>query len=101
MVRWAALADDAEPTAQQIRSFDKDTNTIYAGADDATNGVIVLYYDENDRYNIIRGTGAPSTSTYAGFERNLSTVTGYLLSWEAYNFRGRAVNEFTLTIPAS
>ena len=110
MVRWAVEADDAVgitgatiTEAQQIRSFDKDTNTIYAGADTVSGdspGVSVLYYDENDRYNITRG-GVTSTSTYAGFERNLSTVTGYLLSWEAYNFRGRAVNEFTLTIPAS
>ena len=97
-VRWAALASTAEPTAQQIRSFDKDTNTVFAGASGDTD-VIVLYYDENDRYNITRG-GATSTSNYAGFERNLSTFTGYTLTWEAYNIRGRAVNEFTLTIPA-
>jgi hypothetical protein len=97
-VRWAALADDAETVGQQIRSFDTDTNTIYAGLDDATNGVIVFYYDENDRYNIISG-GATSTTTYAGFERNLSTYTGYLVTWDAYNLRGRAVNEFTLTVP--
>ena len=97
-VRWAALASTAQPTGQQIRSFDKDTNTIYAGDD---SGVNVLYYDENDRYNIIRSPSTTSgTTTYAGFERNLSTYTGYTLTWKAYNIRGRAVNEFTLTIPA-
>jgi len=95
-VQWAALASTAQATPQQIRSFDKDTNTIFAGVDAS---VIVLYYDENDRYNITRGAST-STSTYAGFERNLSTFTGYTLTWEAYNYRGRAVNEFTLTIPA-
>ena len=105
-VHWAALAGTEQTTAQQIRSFDKDTNTIFAGngagdpiaySNDAP--LTVLYYDENDRYNITRG-GVTSTSTYAGFERNLSTYTGYTLTWEAYNIRGRAVNEFTLTIPA-
>jgi len=99
-VEWAALADDAVTTAVQIRSFDKDTNTIYAGADGA---VVVLYYDENDRFNIIRtvnGSPVESTSTYAGFEGNLSTFTGYLLAWDAFSIRGRAVNEFTLTVPA-
>ena len=102
MVRWAALAEAAQATGQQIRSFDKDTNTIYAGTD--ADGVIVLYYDENDRYNITRtvdGSPVTSTTTYAGFERNLATIDGYDLTWEAYNIRGRAVNEFTLIIPAS
>ncbi|MDE0160783.1 MAG: S-layer homology domain-containing protein, partial [Acidimicrobiaceae bacterium] len=100
MVEWAALADDAVTTAVQIRSFDKDTNTIYAGVNGA---VQVLYYDENDRFNIIRtvnGSPVESTSTYAGFEGNLSTFTGYLLAWDAFSIRGRAVNEFTLTVPA-
>ena len=98
-VRWAALASTAQATAQQIRSFDKDTNTIYAGAG-GNSDVIVLYYDENDRFNIIRSPATTSgTTTYAGFERNLSTFTGYTLTWGAYNYRGRAVNEFTLTIP--
>ncbi len=31
----------------------------------------------------------------------LATLTGYELSWEAYRIAGRAVNDFTLTIPAS
>ena len=97
-VQWAALASTPEATAQQIRSFDKDTNTVYAGADGS---VIVLYYDENDRFNIIRAPATDSgTTTYSGFERNLSKYTGYTLTWAAYNIRGRAVNEFTLTIPA-
>ena len=99
-VQWAARARDAVTTAVQIRSFDKDTNTIYAGAD---GDVVVLYYDENDRFNIIRtvrGSQVESTSTYAGFEGNLSTFTGYLLAWDAFSIRGRAVNEFTLTVPA-
>ena len=97
-VQWAALASTAQTTGQQIRSFDKDTNTIYAGADGS---VIVLYYDENDRFNIIRAPATASgTTTYSGFERNLSTFTGYTLTWGTYNIRGRSVNDFTLTIPA-
>ena len=97
-VQWAALADAAVTTGVQIRSFDKDTNTIYAGADGA---VVVLYYDENDRFNIIRAPSTDSgTTTYAGFERNLSTFTGYLLAWDTFSIRGRAVNEFTLTVAA-
>ncbi len=107
-VHWASLAQAASTDAQQIRSFDKDTNTIFAGdgtgnpaAFSDTTPLTVLYYDENDRFNIIRGTAASATTTYAGFERSLATLTGYELSWEAYRIAGRAVNTFTLTIPAS
>ncbi len=102
-VRWAATARAAQGTGQQIRSFDKDANTIYAGADDA---VTVFYYDENDRYNVIIGgvatspADSSSVTTYAGFERRLSTFTGFLVRWETYSLQGRAVNEFTLITPA-
>ena len=65
-------------------------------ADPVADSVRVLYYDSNDRFNIMdTGQGA---STYAGFERALEV--GAILAWtfDPSAVTGtRKVNEYTLT----
>ena len=98
-IEWALVRVNGDSgTTEQIREFDKDTNTIFAGELAAVN---VLYYDSNDRFNI-EGDGAinPGARTYAQFEKALSKRAGYTLTWEINGTGSRAVNDFTLNIPA-
>ena len=48
-VEWAVVDTDGEATAQQIRAFDTEMNTIFVGAAGSTQFVS---YDSNDRFNI-------------------------------------------------
>ena len=93
-VEWAVAASGALAD-QQIREFDTDTNTIFAGAIGSVN---VVYYDSNDRFNV-GADGAEASSTYAEFERMLSKADGYELSWLALGAGSRSINTFTLTVP--
>ena len=101
-VEWAAAASAAvtDQDQQQVREFDTETNTVFAGD---TGEVYVLSYDSNDRFDLVRTVSASevtSTSTYAGFERALSMATGYTLTWSAIQSGTRSINTFTLTIPS-
>ena len=96
-IEWAAAvtATNADSSGV-IREFDTDTNTIYAGADDAA---VVLTYDSNDRYNVnADGTTEADAdpASYAGFEKALAD--GKTVYWDIDVTRGsRAVNVFTVT----
>ena len=101
-IEWAHEVTSGESgDDDQIVEFDKDTNTIFVdpavGTDD---DVLVMYYDSNDRFNITED-GATEAATYSLFEKALSKRTGYLLTWDINGAGARAVNGFTLTIPAS
>ena len=96
IVEWAA---DAEATGTDVAivEFDKETDTIFLDTDtDADGGVVVLYYDENDRFDV-GASGSESPSTYAGFERALDEGLDLALDWEIAGTGRRAVNKFTLT----
>ena len=102
-IEWAAVAVNGDDgTAQQIVELDKDTNTIFVDPDtNAEDDVIVLYYDSNDRFDVAGGGAInPGARTYAQFEKALSKRTGYTLTWEINGTGSRAVNGFTLNIPA-
>ena len=118
-----ASADPAE-TPKQILRVDTDTNTIFVGtvsvdSDGLPNGtpalvtansVEVIYYDSNDRFNIVgraaldttvdnpAGSGSEAAG-YAEFERNLFNLNGFTLSWDITGRGSRAVNGYTLHIP--
>ena len=100
-IEWAVERSRGDASADgspdQIREFDKDTNTIFAGALGSVN---VLYYDSNDRFNIVDGTDAAEAKTYAQFEKALSKRDGYTLTWAINGTGSRTVNDFTLNIPA-
>ena len=97
-IQWAHEVSSGETgDDDQVREFDTDTNTIFVGDDGS---VLVMYYDSNDRFNITED-GATEAATYAQFEKALSKRTGFLLDWEITGSGFRAVNGFTLTIPAS
>ncbi len=112
-VHWAtyATASVAAGAAHQVRQFNTETNTIFAG--DGTGGPVtfsetaslfVLSYDSNDRFNLTRtveGSPVTSSTTYAGFERALSKATGYELHWLAIESGSRSINTFTLIIPTN
>ena len=101
-IQWAhEVSSGEEGTDDQIVEFDKDTNTIFVDPDTtADNDVLVVYYDSNDRFNI-EEDGTTEAATYAQFEKALSKRTGYVLDWDITGSGFRAVNGFTLTIPAS
>ncbi|MYA85440.1 MAG: hypothetical protein F4Y12_07630 [Acidimicrobiaceae bacterium] len=96
-VEWATPGTGT--SSADIREFDKDTNTIFVGADASVN---VLSYDSNDRFNLDDdGTGGdgPSAATYAAFEKALAN--GRTLGWTIVGSGSRDVNSFTLTWTAS
>ena len=103
-VEWAVADDDGESARQQIRAFDTEMNTIFAGIDGS---VQFVSYDSNDRFNIDRpavdgGVDPPNAAaSYAEFEKALSKAEGYMLTWSIVGRGSRATNEFNLVIPAS
>ena len=103
-VEWAVADTDGETDAQQIRAFDTETNTIFAGGDSE---VQFVSYDSNDRFNIDRpavdgGDDPPNAAaSYAAFEKALSKAEGYTLTWSIVGRGSRATNEFNLIIPAA
>ena len=102
VIQWAHEVSNGEQGEDdQIVEFDKDTNTIFVDPDTgADNDVLVIYYDSNDRFNI-EEDGTTEAKTYAQFEKALSKRTGYVLDWDINGSGNRAVNGYTLTIPAS
>ncbi len=106
-VEWAVTATETEATPQQIRAFDTEMNTIFAGGN---SDVKFVTYDSNDRFNIDRpdpdGAGPEdnppdAAATYNEFEKALSKDTGYTLTWVIVGRGSRATNHFSLIIPAS
>ena len=103
-VQWASVPTGGSTESLVVRAVDTDTNTIFVSgtpgtAEVADESVRVLYYDSNDRFNIVgEGQGA---STYAGFERALKVGASVAWEFDTSAVTGtRKVNEFTLT-PAS
>ena len=83
-----AVPDELDQdTAQTIRQFDTDTNTIFAGE---AGNTFVVGYDSNDRFN-----DADGAITYAKFEKSLAK--GKQLTWDIVGSGSRAVNSWTLT----
>ena len=104
-VEWAVADTDGESDVQQIRAFDTEMNTIFAGANGS---VQFVSYDSNDRFNIDRpvpedGADDPpnAAASYAAFEKALSKAEGYTLTWSIVGRGSRATNEFNLIIPAA
>ena len=103
-VEWAVADTDGEADVQQIRAFDTEMNTIFAGENGS---VQFVSYDSNDRFNIDRpavdsGDNPPNAAaSYAAFEKALSKADGYTLTWSIAGRGSRATNEFNLIIPAA
>ena len=102
-VEWAVVDTDGETTAQQIRAFDTEMNTIFVGANGS---VQFVSYDSNDRFNIdlpaVDGGDDPpnAPASYGAFERALSKAEGYTLTWTYVGRGSRATNTFNLVVPA-
>ena len=100
------MDNDGETTAQPIRAFDTEMNTIFVGVDGS---VQFVSYDSNDRFNIDfpdpDGDG-PATDpddapySYGAFEKALSKAEGYTLTWTYVGRGSRATNTFNLVVPA-
>ncbi|MYB27776.1 MAG: S-layer homology domain-containing protein [Acidimicrobiaceae bacterium] len=105
-VEWAVVDTDGEATAQQIRAFDTEMNTIFVGAVGANGLVQFVSYDSNDRFNIdlpaVDGGDDPpnAPASYGAFERALSKADGYTLTWTYVGRGSRATNTFNLVVPA-
>ena len=94
-VEWATFGTSTAGTAVAIREFDKDTNTIFAGA----NGSVAMYtYDSNDRFNAGASGSSDTASSYAAFERQLyvSPSTTGNLNVTITGSRSSATNTFEL-----
>jgi len=112
-IQWASAASGISTANKQILAIDTATNTIFVGTADSTatpritaNSVEVIYYDENDRFNIRRlasgaatDSGTVGAATYAQFERSMFNLEHFLLSWEIAGSGSRDVNEYTLHVP--
>ena len=106
-VEWAIVGTEGATDPQQIRAFDTEMNTIFAGDD--LDEVQFVSYDSNDRFNIDRpdpdGVDGPlpnpadAPASYAAFEKALGKATGYTLTWEITGRGSRATNVFSLVIP--
>ncbi len=109
-MQWASAAGGEAAAAKQILRVDTDTDTIFVGVVDAGDMVTdrtveVIYYDSNDRFNIVRPTAEeaspdPDAVGYAEFERSLFNLKGFMLSWDIVGTGSRDVNGYTLTTPA-
>ncbi len=92
-VEWATPAARMSQTAQKIREFDTETDTIFAGEDGA---VSAITYDRRDRFTI----DGVRRDDYARFERALSTDR--LITWiVTSNTRRNEINTYELTLPSS
>ena len=111
-VQWASAIAADSTANKQILAIDTATNTIFVGTvsgDPPTitdDSVEVIYYDENDRFNIRRlasggvtDSGMVGAATYAQFERSMFNLNGFLLSWKFAGSGSRDVNEYTLYVP--
>ena len=93
-VEWATEAGDTDGgTAQVIRAFDTDTNTIFVGT---PGSLVVLTYDSNDRFDV-----EGKVSNYSAFEKALAT--DHTLTWIINKTRPRPrdVNTFRLVAAGS
>ena len=89
-VEWA-LPASADQTDQEIRAFDTETDTIFAGG---LGTVWMITYDSNDRFDL-GAAGTETASNYAAFERALNE--GLNLDWDITGTGSRAINIFTLS----